>query len=370
VKFTRRGEVTVSLGRAVENGRDMVLCTVRDTGIGIPADKLGHVFQRFAQADGSVSREFGGSGLGLAIVSRLVALIGGTVGVESRVGEGSRFWFTFPLEEATSLAPPGPPPVEALPTTAQRVLVVDDIEMNRVLAGAMLRAAGHEVVEVESGAEALSQLLRRPFDVVLMDVQMPVMDGVEATRRIRALPPPVNVIPVVAMTAAVLTEQVAALKASGMDDHLAKPFRREEILHMVARWSKRGPAPEPALAQEEATVPAALEREVLRQLLTLIGPQTLRRMLGQFSDRLAQLDVWLPGARGDNGCPAELTALVHQLVSSSGMLGFAALSQALRRLEEAMRLGEDEEGALAEAAARLVEVRTLVEEPGDLLAAA
>ncbi|MFO1149162.1 MAG: ATP-binding protein [Alsobacter sp.] len=371
VKFTRRGEVTVKCSRSVENGRDMVLCTVRDTGIGIPADKLGHVFQRFAQADGSVSREFGGSGLGLAIVSRLVALIGGTVGVESRVGEGSRFWFSFPLEEATSIAPPGPAAVEALPMTAQRVLVVDDIEMNRVLAGAMLRAAGHEVVEVESGAEALSQLRRRPFDVVLMDVQMPVMDGVEATRRIRALPPPVNVVPVVAMTAAVLTEQVAALKASGMDDHLAKPFRREEILRMVARWSKRGPAAQVAPALEEAAeAPATLEREVLRQLLTLIGPQTLQRMLGQFSERLDQLATWLPGQRPEGDYPADLTALVHQLVSSSGMLGFAALSHALRRLEEALRRREGEEEALADAAAQLAKVRLLVDAPDDLLAAA
>jgi PAS domain S-box-containing protein len=371
VKFTRRGEVSVSVSRTAENGRDMVLCTVRDTGIGIPADKLGHVFQRFAQADGSVSREFGGSGLGLAIVSRLVALIGGTVGVESRVGEGSRFWFSFPLEEATSVAPPGRPPVEALPTTAQRVLVVDDIEMNRVLAGAMLRAAGHEVVEVESGAEALSQLLRRPFDVVLMDVQMPVMDGVEATRRIRALPPPINVIPVVAMTAAVLTEQVAALKAAGLDDHLAKPFRREEILQMVARWSQRGPVTVGAPPQEEVPAsPATLEREVFRQLLTLIGPQTLQRMLGQFAERLAQLGGWLPGASEAPDYPEELTALVHQLVSSSGMLGFAALSQALRRLEEAMRTGEHEHTALAEAEARLAEVRGLVAEPLEVLAAA
>ncbi len=242
VKFTDRGSVrlTVKASGDAAGGRRYTF-TVSDTGIGIPDDRQRDLFQRFAQLE----RGRGGTGLGLAICRRLVELMGGEIGVESRPGEGSTFWFSLPLRPAGAAEPDEPagggPARPAEPTgQGARILLAEDLAMNRELAVAMLTKAGHHVDTVEDGAAALAAVQERVYDLVLMDVQMPVMDGLEATRRIRALPGPAGRIPVLALSAGVLAVEVERCRQAGMDEHLAKPLEKAKLLAAVERWAGAG----------------------------------------------------------------------------------------------------------------------------------
>ncbi len=232
VKFTARGAVKVR----IQPARDRIRFAVSDTGIGIPPDAVGQLFQRFVQADGSISRKYGGTGLGLAISKRLVEMMGGEIGVESRLGEGSTFWFALPLPEAG--------PCQAQPVAAQvnqavgvRLLLVEDAEANQELVCTLLNAVGIEVDVAGNGAEAVEAVKTKAYDMVLMDVHMPVLGGVEATRIIRALGGALAAIPIVALSANVLPEQVEEYRQAGMDAHLGKPINPREMLTTINLWA-------------------------------------------------------------------------------------------------------------------------------------
>jgi len=232
VKFTAKGAVSVR----VHAVGDRIRFAVQDSGIGIPEEVLGQLFRRFAQADGSISRKFGGTGLGLAISKRLVEMMGGEIGVESRPGEGSTFWFTAPLPEAGACAPDL---VEATAdhTDGITLLLVEDAEANQELVTTILRAVGVEVDVASNGAEAIEAVKARSYDMVLMDVHMPVMGGVEATRIIRGLGGSLAEIPILALSANVLPEQVEEYRVAGMDAHLGKPINPREMLAMIQSWA-------------------------------------------------------------------------------------------------------------------------------------
>jgi signal transduction histidine kinase/ActR/RegA family two-component response regulator len=253
IKFTPSGRVTLRLASTpLADGHHALRAAVADTGIGIPAERHAQLFQRFSQVDGSIQRRFGGTGLGLAISRRLIETMGGEIGVESRPGEGSTFWFSVVLAEATAAAAArergAAPPLER----PARVLLVEDSPINQDIARAILERRGHRVTVVADGAEAVSAVQAEPHDVVLMDVQMPGMDGVTATRHIRELETPVSRLPIVALTANVLPQQVAQFRAAGMDDHIGKPFRPDELLAMVERWSTARPGASPARPPADA----------------------------------------------------------------------------------------------------------------------
>jgi len=232
VKFTATGGVTARLEIDPLNG--LLRFEVADTGIGIAPDVQERLFQRFSQADSSISRSYGGTGLGLAISRALVRQMGGEIGVDSALGRGARFWIALAAEPAT--APQAKPETpEAVSPTAAHVLLVDDHPMNRELGQALLTLAGCEVTAVESGAQAVEAARAGGFDVILMDVHMPGMDGLAATRAIRALGGNVGAVPIVALTADVRPEQMAQCQEAGMDDHVAKPIHREQLLAAVAR---------------------------------------------------------------------------------------------------------------------------------------
>ncbi|MDP4021909.1 ATP-binding protein [Methylobacterium sp. NEAU 140] len=243
VKFTPRGSVTVALTLTPTADGMTMRVAVRDTGIGISADAQARLFERFVQADSSTTRRFGGTGLGLAIAKGLVEAMGGTIGLESREGAGSTFWFSvsLPLAEAdapaTAASTAAPPSGSARPQAARRthLLLVEDGEMNREVAQAILEHMGYRVDLACDGQEAVRMVQGCAYDLVLMDVEMPVMDGMTATRRIRTLDGPVRHIPIVAMTAHILPEQVAALRAAGVDDHVGKPFDRKHLHAAIER---------------------------------------------------------------------------------------------------------------------------------------
>jgi signal transduction histidine kinase/ActR/RegA family two-component response regulator len=245
LKFTAHGGVTVKLTAGPAPGA--LRFEVIDTGIGIAPEVQARLFQRFSQADSSISRSYGGTGLGLAISKALVTRMGGAIGVESQLGQGARFWITLTAEPAAVPAPAALPAPETATERAARVLLVDDHPMNRELGKALLTLAGCETITADDGVQALRAVQADDFDLVLMDVHMPGMDGLAAARAIRALPGPVAAIPIVALSADVLPEQIARCRAAGMDGHVAKPIRREDLIAAVAR-ALQGAAEPPAAA--------------------------------------------------------------------------------------------------------------------------
>jgi PAS domain S-box-containing protein len=234
IKFTASGTVSVSLETC---GPEALKFAVTDTGPGIAPELHGRLFERFSQVDGSITRDFGGAGLGLAICKRLVELMDGSIGVESATGEGSRFWFTVPAPLAS--APSRGREAPATPLAApMSILVVDDLAVNRLLVRAMLEPLGHSLEEAASGPEAVKAAMSGPFDLILMDLQMPGMDGLEATRVIRSTAEPNRTAPIVALSANVLAEQIADCHAAGMNDHLAKPIVPADLLAILHKWAE------------------------------------------------------------------------------------------------------------------------------------
>lgn len=245
VKFTGKGGVTLRVGGAPDlDGRWRMRVAVTDTGIGIPAEKIEVLFQRFSQADASTTRLYGGTGLGLAISRRLIEIMGGEIGVDSQPGEGATFWFETPLAQGGTVgrlasgdddmpAPGG--------MVGGRILMADDAPGNRELVSAILRGLGLEIDTVCDGAEAVQAMQTGAYDLVLMDVHMPVMDGLAATREIRRMQAGSgHRTPILALTANVQADQVARCLDSGMDGHLAKPIQIPELAGALAHWLAGG----------------------------------------------------------------------------------------------------------------------------------
>jgi CheY-like chemotaxis protein len=249
VKFTDEGVVGLTITRRPHPDATMARLefAVSDTGVGVPEAMLGMVFDRFAQAGPEVTRRFGGTGLGLTITRQLVEMMGGQIGVDSTAGQGSRFWCVVDLPVAGRIETSAPVLAPRM-AGGLRLLVADDNEANRELIGAILRSAGHDVQVVRDGAEALAAVRSGDYDLVLMDVRMPVMDGLTATRSIRALDGDVAGIPIIALTANVLADQVAFYREQGMDDHVGKPINPRDLLIKIAQWSAARVQRDPATA--------------------------------------------------------------------------------------------------------------------------
>ncbi len=231
VKFTEKGGVAVT-ATAVPGGR--IHFAVSDTGIGIDAASVDKLFSAFTQVDGSISRRFGGTGLGLAISRRLVDALGGTIGVDSEPGKGSTFWFELPLGETA--APPAAaqePAIGDIPPL--RILLAEDNPVNQMVAVKLLSRHGHQVEVAADGLKVVEAVERDDYDLVLMDMHMPELDGLTATTRIRALPGAKSKIPIVAMTANTMNEDRERCLAAGMDDYLPKPVDVPKLMTVLAR---------------------------------------------------------------------------------------------------------------------------------------
>ncbi|QUD86603.1 ATP-binding protein [Phenylobacterium montanum] len=237
VKFTEAGSVTLSADRAA---RGEVRFEVADTGIGFTPTEAARLFERFQQADGSITRRFGGTGLGLSICRQLVELMGGRIAAAGSPGEGACFTLLLPLAEAPVAAPTDAQTAATAPGV--KVLVADDNPTNRRVAEMILSAAGAQVIAVEDGAEAVRAFEAQAFDVILMDLQMPRMDGLTAIRAIRRQEAATGAgrIPIVVLSANVMAEHRSASAEAGADDHLGKPFRAEELIEAVIRAAEAG----------------------------------------------------------------------------------------------------------------------------------
>ncbi|MBP2295618.1 hybrid sensor histidine kinase/response regulator [Azospirillum rugosum] len=351
VKFTEHGSVALSVVKTADtpDGARLTVSVV-DTGIGIAEDRQGELFQRFSQID----RSRGGTGLGLAISRRLVEVMGGEVGVRSRPGIGSTFWFTLTLPEAAPPADRANPcaPELRAPRRPARILLAEDLPMNRELAVSMLAAVGHRVDTAADGREAVEAASRGGYDLILMDVQMPVMDGLAATAAIRALPPPQGSVPILAMSASALPAEVARCVAAGMDGHVAKPIDRAALLDAIdQRLNDRRltACPVPIAADPGPPPPtpvaAVLDLDHLRRMGRDIGEDSLARLvdcfLAELPERLARLER---PADDPDGAAFE----AHALISLAANVGLAELSALSRQLHTAIRAGRrDEAEALA-----------------------
>lgn len=243
VKFTQSGSVTVRADYVGDAAGDQLKIVVEDTGIGIPPEHHDKLFERFVQADSTTTRKFGGSGLGLAISKQLVELMGGEISVESAPGSGSRFSFSIPAEETTPnvgfASDAAEVDTKAAIQQPLKILAAEDNSVNQLLLRSFLESENHNVRIVNNGAEALAAVQAEAFDVVLMDVQMPIMDGVSATRAIRALPGPERETPIVAVTADAMESDRHKFLACGMNDHLSKPVKSKALFDAIARVMTR-----------------------------------------------------------------------------------------------------------------------------------
>lgn len=333
VKFTHDGSVTTRVLLVRRDDRAARLrVEVADTGGGIPKDRLTTLFNRFVQADATVARNYGGTGLGLAISRQLVTLMGGEIGVTSELGKGSTFWFeiTLPVADAQECIDDKVSAPTMLSLRGKHILVVDDVDLNRELMLALLSRYGCAVTQAEDGARALARIEAQSFDLVLMDCQMPVMDGFAATRAIREQAGPAAKMPIVALTASAQPEHLARCLAAGMNEHLTKPLNPHALEVVLQRYLGDGERSAAAAALEAAS-PVKLplgERYAIRRR-TMIEALEAMVCAGQFTDDEVR----------------ELATMAHNLAGTAGMFGEAELGNAAAALDVGLANWSREERA-------------------------
>ncbi len=361
VKFTESGRVELRL-RTMQAA---LRFEIADTGPGIRPDEHARLFQDFERLQSDVAGSVEGAGLGLALSSRLAALLGGRMGHDDNPGGGSIFWLELPLNFfAASPAAPKPPPLPAAAPAALegaasrlRVLVVDDVAMNRDIACSFLRVANHDTVCAATGVEAVQAVLSHEIDVVLMDVQMPEVDGLEATRRIRQLSGPAGHVPIIGLTAQAFAEQVVACTQAGMDEHLAKPYTPKALCEAVLRAAAL--RPHRRHRQDAAAKPSASADHPVRdaasveRMMEYLTPALIDTYLNGIAERCTCVLSALGSPETPGQPNPQLADTVHTLAGSAGMLGYARLAHSGVAVERSLRSGEPAAGLVADLVAAI-----------------
>lgn len=336
LKFTEEGEVTIAATVSQRRFDDAprIFVTVRDTGIGIAADRLDSIFEKFTQADDTTARLYGGTGLGLPISADLAVLMGGELRAESEPGSGSAFTLSLPLEECTESLPTAnavEPRGDRDHDISLRILVVEDNPVNQELTMAMVEKAGHDCELARDGIEAVEAVRRtskggKPFDLILMDMQMPKMDGLQATRAIRAAGFDAESLPILAVTANAYADDIQRCEAAGMQAHLAKPLRLKILRDAIDQWS--------AQMKELREPEIPIEKE---------AGARLRRM---FDDRmnaaLEAIDTALEGGRTSEEEKKEIGNLLHQIAGVAAYFDQEDLGESCRMHERDILAADDE----------------------------
>ena len=386
IKFTAKGGITIAIDMAPSSagGPPQIRLAVKDTGIGIPAERIDHIFEAFAQADQDTTRRYGGTGIGLAICRRLVTAMGGTLTVESTVGKGSAFICTIPIVEVEAPAKADDDNATSAPLSfpGLRVLAADDNAVNRAVLEETLGRLGVEVLCVENGAEAVAATGRERFDLVFMDCSMPVLDGFAATRQIRAreLETGSDRLPIIALTAHVIGSGATAWRDAGMSDYLTKPFTLAQISETLGRWvkpeseragtsrtkaastpllpatavpvAKASPQPsQPAPAETET-----LNREVLEQIFAMGSNGSLLTRLVSLYKGQCPVILDRLGKALEAGARTEIATQAHALKSVSLSIGTQRVAELASDLElRANTDGDQLEGVSLDVLARAIE---------------
>lgn len=345
IKFTRNGKISIDID--VDRVRNELTISVSDTGIGINPDHIDKIFDDFVTLDPSYNRSAEGSGLGLGICKRLVEAMGGEIGVESDLGEGSAFWFRLPAVPAEDDAhhPVGEDVEEAEPGwIASSVLVVEDNQINRRVAREMLQYLGSAVTEAHDGLEGVRLANLRRFDLILMDISMPGLDGLEATKRIRASEGPNADTPIVALTAHALPADLERFRNVGMSDVVTKPISKARLAQAIGRpfRSVKRSADAP-LASSDDLIDAA----TLSELKDAMPPVLLASMIRQFFKETGDSLDRLSATPVSDAVPRDFADDIHRLAGSAAVFGAARLRNLLIDQEDRVRggrLGELAEG--------------------------
>lgn len=358
LKFTHNGTVSIYCLRA-DNGH--IRFTVSDTGVGIAGEDIPSLFREFSMIDSSLRRSSGGTGLGLAICKRLVVAMGGTIGVESKLGQGSTFWFDLPLADAPAdLIVKNNSHSTMVAQAGLRVLFVEDNATNRFVGQKMLTGLGHVCTLAENGKVAVEAFQKQPFDVVLMDISMPVMDGMEAIRIIRKMSSSHKHTPVIAMTANAVAGDRERFLRAGFSGYLSKPMRRTDLMRALAEHHRKDtngtmvPSSDDVQASE-----SVLDIQTFLLLQADVGPDAMELMLDCFRDDLDLQLQRMERALQDGNKP-EIKKSAHAISGLAGTLGANKLNALATTVE--MRIDELEISTLKAISGDLRETQVLTME--------
>ena len=328
VKFTKAGKITLTVQAEPDGDRVRLFIAVKDTGPGMDADLAARVFDDFVTGNSAYDRDVGGTGLGLSIARRFVQALDGEIGVDSALGKGSTFWVKLPVAVAEPPSTVAVAKPAAGPTRPLQVLVVEDNEINRTVVRDMLQAGGHHVTEAEDGQRGVQEAQLKRFDLILMDISMPVMDGRAATRAIRQGDGPSAQSPIVALTANAMKEEQEAFMADGMNGILMKPLSKAALADVLATHQGHEP---------DAATPL-IDHDHNAEMRDVLGDDGYARLLVRFTQEAEDVLVWLQQATD-----AELTEIAaqsHKVAGSAAFFGAKALQEQLKGIETAAKAGD------------------------------